>query len=99
MSIERKEQFFRVVFKDEEAARELMAKTPEEVSKYMAEQGYSYSVDEIKTYGEELMAKIESYKLGELNEAELDDVAGGKGEFKAGVAVGMLIGVAFLGGW
>lgn len=99
MSMERKQQFYEVAFKDEETAKDLMAKTPEEVSAYMTEQGYTYSADEIRAYGAELKEKLDALKAGELDEAALDDVAGGKGEFTAGVALGMLIGVAFLGGW
>lgn len=95
----RMKQFFETVLKDEETAKALMAKTPEEVSAYCAEQGLTYSAEEIKEYGAELQKKIDAVNSGELEESALEDVSGGKGEFGAGVAFGMLIGVAFLGGW
>ena len=98
MSNEKKQVFYEVAFKNAEIAKDLMSKTPEEVSKYMADQGYDYSVDEIKEYGVELQEKLDQFKSGELDPSALDDVVGGKGEFWAGVGVGLLIGLS-LGGW
>ena len=75
--MDRKQQFYEVAFKDEETAKSLLEKSPEEVSAYMKTQGYEYSVEEIKAIGAELKAMADKQAEGELDEDALEDVAGG----------------------
>ena len=86
--MDRKQQFYEVAFKDEETAKSLLEKSPEEVSAYMKTQGYEYSVEEIKAIGAELKAMADKQAEGELDEDALEDVAGGS------VALAMAVGIA-----
>ena len=100
MTEQMKKRFYEELFCDAETARDLMSKTPEEVHAYMNGKGIDVTLEEILEIVSELQAEIE--KLGdlqELDEETLTAVSGGKGYFTAGVVTGMLIGVAFLGGW
>lgn len=95
MTQERKEQFAAVAFKDEETAKKLLVMEPADVVAYLKGEGYDFTVEEVIEIGEDIKSL---QAKGELSADELDGVAGGKGEFIAGVLVGMLIGVS-MGGW
>lgn len=99
MTQERKNQFIEVAFKNEETAAKLMALEPAEVVAALKAEGYDFTLEEVAAIGEEIKAVKAQAAQNELSEGDLEAVAGGKGEFVAGVVVGMWIGVAFLGGW
>lgn len=80
-----------------EKLKELYQKAPIEVVEYLKGKGYDFTEEEVKEYGLELEAAVKNSN-GELSENDLDGVAGGKGEFRTGVVIGMLIGIA-CGGW
>jgi len=94
--MDRKQQFYAVAFKDEQTAKSLMAKSPEEVSAYMKERGYEYSVEEIKAIGRDLKAMVDKQADGELDEDALEDVAGG---VVGWVIAGLVAGGAAAFGW
>ena len=96
--MDRKQQFYEVAFKDEETAKSLLEKSPEEVSAYMKTQGYEYSVEEIKAIGAELKAMADKQTEGELDEEALEDVAGGFG-IAVATAVAFFAGYAYGRGW
>lgn len=99
MTDERRSQFAAAAFKDEETAKKFLAMAPLEVISALKAEGIDFTEAEVIEIGEELKAQAEAMKKDELNEADLDNVAGGKGEFKYGVVTGVLVGIAFLGGW
>ena len=76
--MDRKQQFYEVAFKDEQTAKSLLEKSPEEVRDYMKEQGYDYSIGEIQAIAKELKSMANKQQQeGELDEDALEDVAGG----------------------
>jgi len=97
MTQERKEQFVAVAFKDEETAKKLLAMEPAAVAEYLKGEGYDFTTEEVIEVGEDIKAL---QNQGELSADELDGVAGGKGSdyLKAGIVLGMVIGIS-LGGW
>ena len=97
MTQERKEQFVAAAFKDEETAKKLLVMEPAAVAEYLKGEGHDFTVEEVIEVGEDIKAL---QAKGELSADELDDVAGGgAGQYlKAGIVVGMLIGIS-LGGW
>lgn len=99
MTDERLTLFASVAFKDEETAKKFLAMTPSEVVSTLKADGIDFSETEVVEIGEKLKAQAEAMKKTELDETALDDVSGGKGEFWAGVALGLCIGCGFLGGW
>ena len=99
MTQERKNQLVSIVLKDRETAEKYLAMTPEDVVSELKTQGYDFTPDEVKELGTEVATLLEQANGNELTPEQLEQIAGGKGEFMAGVVVGMLIGVTFLGGW
>ena len=100
MTQETKNRFFEIAFKNEATAKDLLGKTPEEVSAYMAAQGIECTAEEVKAIGDELLEKVNAIKNGELSEDDLADVAGGnKYTYWGGVATGVLIGGIIICGW
>ena len=97
--MDRKQQFYEVAFKDEETAKSLLEKSPEEVSAYMKTQGYEYSVEEIKAIGAELKAMADKQPEGELDEDALENVAGGMLGTAMVFAAGFVAGVAWRNKW
>ena len=66
------------VFENEELAAKVIPMQPEEAQKVLAENGFNFTMDEILEAGNELYAMRERLNNdGELNEDDLEDVAGG----------------------
>ena len=63
------------VFANEELAKKILALTPEEAQKVLAENGYEFTLEEILDQGKEINTLIEKYKNGEINEADLEITA------------------------
>ena len=84
------------VFSDEEFVKELFSKeTPEEAQAMLAEKDIEVSVEELVKLRDLLIKKAQQSEGGvELNDDELEDVAGGI----IGFAIAMLVGGALLGG-
>ena len=80
------------LLKDEENAKEVFGKSPEEAQVNLKARGLDFTVEELKELAEKAVAGAD----GELDENSLDDVAGGI-VVTAAVAVGA--GLAALWGW
>jgi predicted ribosomally synthesized peptide with nif11-like leader len=81
------------IFSDEAFVTSLLKiEAPEDVQKALKTKGLELSIDEIKTIGATLAKAAE--KGGELNEAELEKVAGGMTATASGVVVAAMCGVA-----
>lgn len=50
---------------------------PEKFQEFFKSNGYDFSLEEINALGEELAAQYSELSKGELNENDLEDVAGG----------------------
>lgn len=93
---------WKAVFANEELTKKIVALSPEEAQKVLAENGYEFSMDEIMEQGKainELLAKVRAGQTGELSEDDLDDVSGGGhlGDLAAGFAIGAMIAITALG--
>lgn len=84
---------------DQEQIKSLLEKTPAEAQAYFAANGYDFTVEEVETFGKEMLKLAQAANGAELSADELEAVAGGKGEFVAGIVLGMVIGIACFGGW
>jgi len=87
-------QFFDIVFSDEKTAKELIEKTPEEVSAYVNAHGGSCTPEDVKAIGEEFKAIAAKQNNGELDESSLENVAGGLKDWQWGLIVGFGVAVA-----
>lgn len=98
MNKNKKKEFFEIVFKDEETAKETIMMAPEKLSAYLSEKGYDYSPDEIIECGTEFKKLVEQNKTGEIDETTLEEVAGGRNRnaeaLITGIGVGLMIGIA-----
>ncbi len=65
------------VFENEELAMKVVPMQPEEAQKVLAENGFDFTIDEILEAGKELYKIREQQASDELNEDDLEDVAGG----------------------
>ena len=88
---------WKAVFENEELIKKVVALSPEDAQKVLAENGFEFSMDEIMEQGKainEMLAKIKAGETGELSEDDLDDVSGGGdhgGMLLAGIAIGLII--------
>ena len=90
------------VFEDVEFAKKLIALSPEEVQKELAAKGFDFSMEEILAAGKEISELMQKTSSGELDEAALENVAGGEigWNFKTGFVVGAVVaGGILLCGW
>ena len=87
------------IFENEELTKKLIAQTPEEVQKTLAEAGYEVTADEILAVGNEINAAVKKAAATELGEADLDEVAGGAYNFKTGFVVGAVVAAGIILGW
>lgn len=86
--------------RDNDQIARILGLTPAEACAKLNSEGCSVTVEELQAYGEYIQEKAKTYSgHDKLNEDDLDTVAGGKGEFRAGIVIGMLIGIAYFGGW
>lgn len=95
ITIERAEQITGFLTADTDRARQLVAMEPAEAVKAINAQGYDFTEEEIKEYGEAL--KLAATQ-GELSEENLDEVAGGVGPLAVAGAIGIAFGVGVLVG-
>ena len=65
------------VFENEELALKVVQMQPEEAQKVLAENGFEFTMEEILEAGKELYAMRDNQKADELNEEDLEQVAGG----------------------
>lgn len=94
MTKERSEEISNALLADKNHIRELFELDPEEAAKELAKKGYDFTGAELVEYGDlltEAKQKLDNSD-GELNEGQLDDVAGG------GLVTTALLGVA-VGYW
>ena len=88
---------FEAAFADKEYVAELLKLDPKEAQASLAAKGYDFAEEDIAEMGEALKAAMEQAGKGELSEGDLEAVAGGKGHassYVAGVAVGVVVGMA-----
>ena len=87
--------------KDIEHTKELLDAEPEVVLAELKAAGIECDLDELKEYSEVLNAAVVVSQKGELNEEELDQVAGGSITITAGLILGLagcLVAGAVVGG-
>ena len=90
MKKERIEEISKALMADEGKIKEMFELTPEEAAKSFAAKGFDFTAEELVEYGDLLTkAKENAAASGELDEGQLDDVAGG------GAVVALLAGIAF----
>ena len=75
MDQERMTALAELLSEDTEWATELLQKDPEEAAKILADKGYDYTANEIKTFSDELVSVYKNN--GELSESDMDGVVGG----------------------
>jgi hypothetical protein len=104
MQQEKVELLTQYLTSDPERAKELLELDPKEAVKRINADGYDFTVDELNEYNKALKAVVA--QEGELNEGELESVAGGivlTGTMVAGLllcfAGGTAIGVAAGAKW
>ena len=86
--------------RDNAQITQLLGLTPAEACAKLNAEGCDVTVEELQAYGQYILEKAKTYSANdELNEDDLDAVAGGKGEFRAGIVIGIIIGIAYFGGW
>lgn len=74
---------------DEDEIKKLIEMTPEAAAAEFAAKGYNFTAEELVEFGDSLMASVSN---GEINEDDLDKVAGGSvvgAVFLVGVIIGM----------
>ena len=87
------EELYREVLASEALKKEFLALRPEEVEGFAAKYGCEAKPDEIKAFFE-----AKRNEPGELSDAELDQVAGGKGaDFSEGVLSAITVGLFCIG--
>lgn len=94
MTIERINEISAVLAKDLQKAKDLMEMEPAEAANALAKDGLVVSPEELVEYGEELK-KMSNKAEGELNENDLENVAGGIAGATViliGMAIGYIIG-------
>ncbi len=96
MTNERLEEISEALMKDQDKAKELLMKTPEESLAWFNAQGYDFTMDEIKEFAERLNVLVQAKNSGELDEASLEDVAGGRCYSWSPPVAAILIGVAIV---
>ena len=70
------EQLAQVLAANEALARELFSLSAEDAAAKLGEQGYDFTADELKTFGDRLAALTGNAEM-ELDENTLDEVSGG----------------------
>ena len=86
------ELYTEVISSDALKAEFLALKTPEEIVAFAKKNGCDATLDDIKAFFEE-----KQKAAGELSEAELEQVAGGKNTTFAGVATDAILSVVSVG--
>ncbi len=91
MTSERLEEMANILIKDQNVARELLTKSPEEALAWFKAQGFDCTMDDVMAFAEKINVLIAAKENGELGEADLENVAGGGSGwiFAAGVIVGV----------
>lgn len=81
------------VFSNEELTKKVVALSPEEAQKVLAENGFVFTLEEVLEQGKEINELLEKFKKGEISEEELTAVSGGghKGYFLVGIVAGVVI--------
>ena len=87
------ELYTEVAASDELKSEFLALKTPEDLVNFAKKNGCDATLDEIKAFFEE-----KQKAAGELSEAELEQVAGGKGT-AAGIAMDAILSIVSVGVW
>lgn len=104
-SIERANLLSEYLNQDIERTKELFNMMPEDATAKINADGYDFTVDEIKEYGENLKSVAAKTDGGELDASELDNVAGGLATaaivaiYAATAAGGFGVGVCAYKGW
>ena len=75
MEQKRFEAIAQAIAEDESFAKKLFDMSPEDAAIEFSKKGYDFTADELITFGEE--CKKFADKNGELNDGDLDNVAGG----------------------
>ena len=88
------ELYTEVIASDALKAEFLALKTPEEIVAFAKKHGCDATLDDIKAFFEE-----KQKAAGELSEAELEQVAGGKSTTIGGVATDLFFSAATVGIW
>ena len=86
------ELYTEVIASDALKAEFLALKTPEEIVAFAKKHGCDATMDDIKTFFEE-----KQKASGELNEEELEQVAGGKNTTAAGITIDAILSVVSVG--
>lgn len=89
------------VFEDVEFAKQIIALSPEDAQKALAERGFDFSMQEIMEAGKEISELMRKTNFGELDEEALSDVSGGAvgWNFKTGFVVGAVVAAGIICGW
>ena len=90
MTTERINEISEYLARDLEKAKSLLESTPEEAAENLRVEGFDVTAEELIAYSEELI-KIANEKDGELNEDDLENVAGGIAGSTV-ILIGMVIG-------
>ncbi len=77
MTIERMNEISEYLSADVQKTQALLALSPEEASVKLTDEGFAVTADELIEFGQKLGAKPP--KEGELDESDLEEVAGGLG--------------------
>ncbi len=85
MTQERVNAIAEVLNADEDRAKKLIEMEPAAAAEALKAEGYDFTADELIEFGEILSKANQS---GELDESNLDDVAGGIGLITAGIIAG-----------
>ena len=88
------ELYTEVIASDALKAEFLALKTPEEIVAFAKKNGCDATLDDIKAFFEE-----KQKTAGELSEAELEQVAGGKSTTFGGVATDLFLSAGTVGAW
>jgi hypothetical protein len=75
-----------------DSAQALLEMAPEQAVEKINADGFDFSVDELKEFGEELKKAADAQQAGELSEKSLEEVSGGIG-FVAGCAIALGCGI------
>lgn len=100
---ERAEVFAKYLTDDKDRANALLELTPEEAAERINADGFDFTAEEVKEFGENLKAAV-AQQDGELDEISLDDVSGGLATAAAAVyltcvTIGIGLGTAAAGKW
>ena len=96
MSQEKIELLMNYLKEDDARAEKVLNMDADEAASALAADGIAVTAEELKAFGEEVVASAQTSGAGELDEASLDDVSGGCGwyrvdrDYVAGYVVGRI---------